>query len=47
MDFRITSIKLYKRDEKEDVLEVIDPVDLLPLIEILLTKPNRRPFIRG
>ncbi len=40
-------MKPYKRDEKEDVPEVIDLADSSPLIEILLTKPNRRLFTRG
>jgi hypothetical protein len=47
VDFRITSVKPYKRDEKEDVPEVTDPADSSPSIETPPTEPNRRPFTRG
>ena len=39
VDFRITSVKPYKYNEKEDLPEVTDPKDSLLLLGILLTEP--------
>ena len=47
VDFRITSVKPYKRDEKEDLPEVTDPEDSSPSLGIPPTEPQRRPFTRG